>query len=227
MFRKNKYHKFQAYKPKSHSNKPRVNKFQIIIGLSVLAVVLLSVAVTFLAVSIYKNGQKIDKIEIVSFPDKTQYYIGEKSDYAGLKIKVILRNGTEYVIDESVCELSGFDSSVAQESQRITVSHDGYTTFYNIVINELPVTTPILMDIVLETLPTKTEYKLGESLSTSGGVIHCTYQNGSTFRISLMKRDVFGFDEAMQQGPGEYTLTVKYTENGITAETSYTITITE
>ena len=43
--------------------------------------------------------------------------------------------------------------------------------------------------------------------------------------ISLEKRDVYGFDEIT--APGEYTLTVKYVEGGILAETTYTITVTE
>lgn len=90
----------------------------------------------------------------------------------------------------------------------------------------------VLCDIELETLP-KTEYKVGEWLDTTGGVILRHYTNGTTYRISLVNSDIhcFVIDSAagtyVTQQPGVYKLVVEDTKNGITCRTTYDITVTE
>lgn len=81
----------------------------------------------------------------------------------------------------------------------------------------------MLQSIYLETLP-KTEYKVGESLDTTGGVLVRKYKDGSSAKISLINSYVYGFNTST---PGTYTLTVIYIENGLQAQTSYEIVVSE
>jgi len=85
-------------------------------------------------------------------------------------------------------------------------------------------TVPVLSKIVLETLP-KTQYYVGEALDTRGGVILCEYTDGTVTRVNLTNSDVSGFAEI--RAPGTYELTVRYKENGVIAQISYTITVLE
>lgn len=80
----------------------------------------------------------------------------------------------------------------------------------------------VLCDIELEKLP-KTEYVLGESLDTTGGVILGHYTDGSVFRWNLTNHAVYGFGSIT--AAGTYKLIVQATEGGITCRTSYQITM--
>ena len=138
-----------------------------------------------------------------------------------------LTNGGEFTklsLDE--CTITGFDSSVAVKEQVITVTYKGFTDTFTIEIKEEPTGTPVLESISMQTLP-KTEYKVKEGLNSDGGVILCTYSDGSTKTVDLINEYVYGFRAAYLAGVGTYDITVKYNEDGVTAETTYKITITK
>ena len=161
-------------------------------------------------------------------PTKTEYYVGEEPDYSGVVIGLVKRNGKidfiQYETDPTGFTFSGYDGSVANERQAIKVNYKGFSANCFVEIIEIPTPTPVLVGITLETMP-KTEYKLGEKLDTSTGIILCEYKDGSVFRIHLRNSHVSGFSKI--DGPGVYQLTVKYKEGGILATTTYTITVTE
>ena len=86
----------------------------------------------------------------------------------------------------------------------------------------------LLCGIYIKTMP-KTEYKVGEWIDTSGGVLLAQYTDGSTEDIRM--RDVenngmviCGFSS---EYPGVIPLSVEYTEGAITSKTVYNITIKE
>ena len=45
--------------------------------------------------------------------------------------------------------------------------------------------------------------------------------------VMLINNYVYGFTNEVANTPGVYTLIVRYTENGVLQETSYTITVEE
>lgn len=191
----------------------------ILLGLVVLAVL----AITVVLPAIERHGQEIDHIIVSTVPTKTVYLIGEEVNYDGLRVSVVQNNGDSFIVRANKCKLSGFDSS-KEGYCRIVVEYEGFTADFSIAVEEPPRPTPALKGITLITLP-KTEYKLGEGLDTTGGVILCEYVDGSVYRVNLTNRSVYGYGNF--SGPGEYVLTVKYMENGTLAETTYTITVTE
>lgn len=210
-------------------------KAVIIVACVVLVLALLTVAVTLYVKytnAVAADGKNIARVYVSAYPKNTAYYIGDKKpDYSGLKIGITLKNGTNHYVeysDETASEFTfkGFDTSAYSEQQTITVTYKGYECKFDISVTERPQATPILDKISLETLP-KTEYKVGEWLSTTGGVILLEYTNHPPLRVNLMNKDVYGWQEAYEAGPGTYTLTVIYVEDGVLAETTYDITITE
>lgn len=208
---------------KSSVLKKKINPFVavgIIVGL--IAVSVLAVIVVHPAVK--ENGAEIKSILISEAPNKSTYFVGEGANYDGIDVVAVLKNGETLSIPLDQCQISGFDSSEVGYNT-VTVNYQGFTARFIVEIQETPRITPTLKKITLETLPDKIEYKLGEWLDTTGGVILCEYVDGSVFRVSLSNRYVYGFPSI--EAPGEYVLTVKYMENGTLAETTYTITVTE
>ena len=215
----------------------KAKRVKVIVAVTIIVVIAALIAV---GISLYvkhanavaADGQNISKVYISAYPKKVTYHIGDTiPDYTGLKIGVSLKNGTEHFVEYSEENASdftfkGFDCSAYSDEQKVTVYYKGYECYFNIVVREKPQETPVLERISLETLP-KTEYKVGEWLSTTGGVILLEYSNRSPLRVNLMNKDVYGWEEAYEAGPGTYTLKVLYVENGALAETTYEITITE
>ena len=192
----------------------------VVLGIVVVAAV---IVLTVVLPAIQEHGQQIKNIIVSSTPNKTVYLIGEEVDYDGLRVEVVRNNGETFTVRANKCQITGFDSSKADETQTITVSYEGFTTSYTVVVKEPPKATPVLKGIKLVEMP-KTQYKDGEWLDTTGGMILREYVDGTTAEITLVNSYIFGWEEV--SGPGKYTLTVKYIENGIIAETTYDITVT-
>ena len=199
-------------------------KKPVVVVVTVLLAALMIVGAIFIGLSV-AEGNRIDCIIILSMPEKVVYYEGDEFDSTGLSLGLVRKNGKMEEIDLSACTISGFDSSKPVDSQRITVRYQDTSISFSVIVYDVLKPAPVLASISLERLPQKTEYKLGERLSTSGGVILCEYQDGSTFRISLVNGYVYGYSKITE--PGEYQLTVKYKENGIVATCTFTITVTE
>lgn len=250
-----KYKKFK-YKGYKVNNRKPVNKKALIIGISIAVAVLLIAAIIAVVIisnsssggnagnngnngnngniieNIFGNGNKeedntLKEIKVTRYPDKVSYYCGEWFDKTGLMVYQLTNGGAFTMVDIDKCTITGFDSSAPVEQQILTVTYEGFTATFPVTIKEAPKPVPSLVSVVLETMP-KTEYKLGEKLNTEGGVMLCTYSDGTTQKIDLKPKHVSGFVAAMESGvAGEYELTVKYSENGIRVKTTYKITISE
>lgn len=203
--------------------KKKISPAFIITAVSILAVLIIAAVVVFTMVipTIKRDGEQIEYIVVSSAPKKTVYLIGEEADYDGLRVSVIRKNGESFTVRDNKCQISGFDSSKAGFI-RVQVEYEGAVADFSVEITEPPRPTPALKRITLEKLP-KTEYKLGEGLDTTGGVILCEYIDGSVYRINLTNLLVYGYGNF--SGPGTYTLTVKYMENSIICETTYDIIV--
>ncbi len=197
------------------------NRIAVIVSVVIFLVAIIACGIIF-GVMI-PQGKEIKSITVNTYPTKLQYYVGDKVNLSGLKLSVLKNNGDTYYVDGSECEISGFDSSKPADSQFVTVKYQGFTTGFYVKINKLPTLSPTLSSIEITTMP-KTEYKVGDFLDTTGGVITLHYADGSTYRVTLLNKFVYGFNSST---PGEYDLTVKYTKDGILCETTYTITVSE
>ena len=186
------------------------------------AAVLIAAALTVFFVLRNEEGQKIKGIQVSVYPVKTVYYVGDAADFEGLSVQVLRKNGDFYTVGGEACTISGFDSSKAAERQEIVVEYEGFTCSFYVKIAPLPTPVKTLASVEVEVLP-KTEYKVGESLDTKGGVLKLTYTDGSVFRVDLLNRFVSGFSS---EEPNEaLVLTVKYSENGVLVQTTYTVVV--
>lgn len=79
---------------------------------------------------------------------------------------------------------------------------------------------PVLTGISITTQPDKTTYAIGGSFDSTGMVVTATYDTGKT-------REVTGFTFSPQtfSSAGTKTVTISYTENGITKTTTLSVTV--
>lgn len=204
-------------------DKKKLIKLLIIIVL--LLIVSIVGIVTITKISKYNNT--INKIYVSRLPYTTEYEINGQFEIDGLIVHAIKKNGKVVTIDNDELIINGFDSSKGGLEQKIIVKYQNYQCSFMIKIKDEPQPTLLLVGIELETLPNKLTYKVGEWLDASGGVLIRKYNDGSESKIALINAYIYGFSNDVANTPGTYTLTVKYVEKGILAETTYTITIEE
>jgi len=123
------------------------------------------------------SAVSVSSISIKSKPSKTTYYAGDMLSTSGLKLTVSYNDGTTKTIS------SGFSCSPTTlntaGTQTITVSYGGKSAKFTVDVNAV-----VVSSIAINTLPTKTSYYIGDTLSTSGMMINVTYNNGTTKTIS-------------------------------------------
>ena len=203
------------------------NKKILLSIVSFIGIVLLTTILLITFSSIRKNNNLIKDIYVSNLPTKLEYEIDEEFDIEGLVIHGVRNNGKIFVIDNNELIIRGFDSSKAKSEHKIYIEYQEHTTYFVVSIKEKPKPTPLLVGIELEKLPDKLIYKVGEKLDVTGGILVRKYSDGSKLNIGLINSYIYGYTKEMSNTPGTYTLTVKYVEKGILAETTFEITIEE
>jgi predicted CoA-binding protein len=168
------------------------------------------------------SSKTLASIAITKQPAKTAYIVGESLDTAGMVVTATYSDGSTAAVTD--WKTSGFDSSRAAASQTVTVSYtEGdvtKTATFSVTIN--PATSPAktLASIAITTPPSKTAYTVGESLDTAGMVVTATYSDGSTAEVTGVPS---GFDS--RAAAASQTVTVSYTEGGVTKTATFSVTI--
>ena len=160
----------------------------------------------------------------VTAPTKTEYEIGEKLDTSGLVVTARYSDGSATVLTETQYTLTGFSSEEAGE-KTVTVSYteDGVTktAAFVVTVKELPA---VVLEGIEITAPTKTEYKVGDPLDTSGISVTAKYSDGSS---RLLEEDQYIISGFSSEKAGEKMVTVSYTEGGVTKTAAFTVTVKE
>jgi len=163
-------------------------------------------------------------IAVSSLPAKTLYIQGAALNLAGMTITATYSdNSTQAVLDYITNPANGATLNTAG-AQTVTVSYteDGITklTYFTVTVEAPPKT---LDHIEVTTLPAKTLYIQGEALNLAGMAITATYSDNST-------QAVLGYITNPANGAplntvGAQSITVSYTEDGITKLTYFTVTV--
>lgn len=186
-------------------------------------VVVLIVVVVLVVNNVKRNsyGDQISSVAISSLPNKVEYYVGEEPNYEGFTVSTTYNNGTTFTEGPEACTFSGFNSEFAVEKQTITVVYGEHTFAFDITIKEPIRPFSPLVKISFDTLP-KTEYKVGDWLDVSEGVLILEYEDGYTRKIRLEYNHIYDFST---ENPGKFTITVKLREDGYLATCTYEINV--
>ena len=161
------------------------------------------------------GGIKLTGIAITTPPAKTTYTAGETFDPAGMVVQATYSNGatlqaTGYAYSPSTALTDGTTKVTivyteggvsASAEQEITVVHR-------------------LESIAITTQPSKTVYEYGDSFASAGMVVRATYSGGATANVTG-----YTYSPTALNTVGTQTITVSYTERGITKTTTLSVTV--
>ena len=161
------------------------------------------------------GGIKLASISITTPPAKTTYTAGETFDPAGMVVEATYSNGakavaTGYSYIPSTALTDGTTAVTIQYTEGgVTKTAEQAIT----VVHRLE-------SIAVTTQPSKTVYEYGDSFASAGMVVTATYSDGATAAVTG-----YATSPSTLSKVGEQTVTVSYTERGVTKTTTLTVTV--
>ena len=119
----------------------------------------------------------INKISLVSIPEKTVYISGETLDCTGLKLKAFYLDGTVCEIENGYIVNRNVLTEIGEQS--VSVSYYGSETHYSILVSPISVS-----HVSIDSLPTITEYFVNDEIDTTGLVLNVIYNNGCQEKVT-------------------------------------------
>ena len=121
--------------------------------------------------------EEVTSLTIATQPTKTNYYVGDTLNTAGLTLKAAYNNGTTQTITSGfTCTPTALSTAGAQT---VTVNYGGKTATFAVNVQDVT-----LSGIAIASNPTKTNYYVGDTLDTTGLKLTATYNNGTTQTIT-------------------------------------------
>ena len=142
-------------------------------------------------------------------PNKLAYKLNEAIDLAGGQVIPQMASGTvttPVAMTDASVGIQGF-TTATEGAKTITVSYAGFTATFGISVSDP------LSGMIIKELPNKLQYRYGDSLDVTGGVIELIKESGNTEIINITKDMISGYDSKIL---GNQTLTVTY--EGLTQE---------
>ena len=163
------------------------------------------------------SDSPVESIEVTKLPDKTEYLIKEYFSQSGMVVTGHLEDGDTVEIGDSTnCSGISYPLSTAGTFDVTVNWYNGTTTLY---AEPFQITVKNAVDKLNVTLPTKSEYSVGEKFNPTGITVTALYLDGTERPIYNFFVDSSRFDSAKE---GSYAITVKATVD----EKEYTQTIT-
>ena len=119
----------------------------------------------------------LEKINILTYPTKSDYFPGEALDTTGLTLNAFYSDGTRMTITEGfTCDPTTMTELGVHP---ITVYYEGKQTSFHVTVKE-----PSITGLTISTLPNKTSYFTGDTLDTTGLTLIATYDDGTQQTIT-------------------------------------------
>ena len=143
--------------------------------------------------------EEVTSLTIATKPTKTNYYVGDTLNTAGLTLKAAYNNGTTQTITSGfTCTPTALSTAGAQT---VTVNYGGKTATFTVNVQDVT-----LSGIAVASKPSKTSYYVGDTLDTTGLKLTATYNNGTTQTIT----SGFTCTPTALSTAGAQTVTVNY-----------------
>ena len=143
--------------------------------------------------------EEVTSLTIATQPTKTNYYVGDTLNTAGLTLKAAYNNGTTQTITGGfTCTPTALSTAGVQT---VTVNYGGKTATFTVNVQDVT-----LSGIAIASNPSKTSYYVGDTLDTTGLKLTATYSNGTTQTIT----SGFTCTPTALTAAGAQTVTVNY-----------------
>ena len=159
----------------------------------------------------------LHSIEVTTPPSRTSYIAGQEFETTGM---VVTAN---YAIDNIVVSsaaVTGYTISPSPLIDGVTKVTITYSEGGVTCTTEQAVTVIHALTNIKSTNPTKTTYEYSDSFNSAGMIVTATYSDGKTATVSGWTTS-----PSVLNTVGTQTITVSYTENGITKTTAVSVTV--
>ena len=181
-----------------------------------------SVTITYVRAGVTKTAtvavavRTLDHIAVTTPPNKTAYKYGETFQPAGMVV-------TAYYTDETSRTVTGYTYSptgaLDMDDTTITVSYtEGSVSKQT---TQAITVAKVLESIEITTPPNKTAYFSGETFNPAGMVVTAHYNDGSSAAVTG-----YTYSPSGALAAGNNTITVSYSEGGVTRTDTQAITVT-
>jgi hypothetical protein len=171
-------------------------------------------------ITVAQQLAKLSSISIASKPTKTAYVLGESFSTGGMVVNATFSDGSSRSVGGWTTSLPNMGSAGTQ-IVTVTYSEGGInkTASFNITVTAQIAT---LSSITIASLPAKTTYKVGDTFSTAGMVVTASYSDAASHSV------VGWYTSVPHMGsPGTQSVTVTFSENGVTRTAFFDIGITQ
>lgn len=162
-------------------------------------------------------------IEVTTAPTKTSYKAGEKINLAGMVVKVNFSDGSSQDITSQCTFSPSAGTTVYEDTTKINVTWVWVVANTTYQTSQAITVTRVLSSIAITTQPTKRNYTKGEALNLSGMVVKATFNSGNSAVVTSYTTSPA--NGSTLSTTGTITVTVSYTENGVTKTASTTVTV--
>ena len=120
--------------------------------------------------------RELTGIEVTTMPSKTEYFINESFDAAGMVVTGIYSDSTSEEISDYTVSPVTFEEAGETD---VTISYGDFTTSITVTVKVIE-----KVSMSVKTQPSKTEYFVGESFDSTGLVLEIAYSNNSTVEVT-------------------------------------------
>ena len=161
------------------------------------------------------GGIKLASISITTPPAKTTYTAGETFDPAGMVVEATYTNGaTAIATGYTYSPSTGLTDGTTEVTIQYTEAGVTKTATQAVTVVHR------LESIAVTTQPTTTTYEYGDTFSSAGMVVRATYSDGTTANVTGYTTSPSALSTV-----GTQTITVSYTERGVTKATTLSVTV--
>lgn len=160
-------------------------------------------------------GIRLAGVAVTTPPAKTTYRSGQRFDPTGMVVTATYSNGAQLAATGCTVAPDGpLTDGITYVTIRYTEGGRSATANQSVTV------LPVLRSIAVTTPPAKTQYRYGESFDPAGMVVTAAYSDGST-------RAVTGYatSPASFAALGGQSVSVKYTEDGVSASAATPVTV--
>ena len=176
---------------------------------------------------IVRRGGGIGKIptgiEVTTAPTKTSYKAGEKINLSGMVVKANFSDGSSQDITSQCTFSPSAGTTVYEDTTKINVTWIWDKANITYQTSQAITVTRMLSSIAIITQPTKRNYTTGETLNLTGMVVKATFNSGNSAVVTSYTTSPA--NGSTLNTTGTITVTVSYSENGVTRTASTTVTV--
>ena len=162
------------------------------------------------------------QIKIKQMPNKLSYIKSDENlnlECGLITITYDDETSVDLSMESDLLDITGFDNSRIGQNE-IKINYNGNETSFNINIVEEEVSEKALTGIAVTKAPSKTSYVAGQNFNKTGMKITASYNDGSTKEVAN-----YTVTDGNNLTVGKTSVTISYTENGVTKTTTQNITV--